>query len=217
MHSLFRRKPFFRFSVIVNYLIWRVTFSCADLLNEEMRDRNLKFMKVLSGIETLEARWKECVEVVSSNLPIAASSLYVQKYFNKESKKAALEIVNAIREEFLNILHGVSWMDDKTRAAALEKAKKMEALIGYPDELLNNSKLRKYFGNITIDQDKYFESMIRINKFNTAKMFEKLREPVNKTDWENHAEVAIINAFYNPLENNIREGLQNVEREMLCL
>lgn len=196
-----------RFSDIVNYLIWRVIFSRSDQLNKKMRDRNLEFKKVLTGIETDEARWKKCVEVVFNNFPIATSAMYVQKYFNKESKNVASDIVMSIKEEFEEIIKAVPWMDGKTRETALEKAKKMVTHIGYPDELLDDSKLIEYYGSLNIDQEKYFESITNISKFTIAKTYQKLREPVNKNDWENHAGVAIINAFYNPLENNIRKQI----------
>lgn len=192
-------------SIIVNYLIWRVTLSLATLLNKEMRLREFKFKKVLTGIKTLEERWRECVKVVLKSFPISTSALYVKKYFKKESKEIASSMVDSIKDEFLDILKEVTWMDERTKAAALNKATKIRAYVGYPDELLDDSKLIEYYGNMEIDEKKYFEAMIQIEKFHRTKSISKLREFVNKTDWEHHAAVAVVNAFYNPLENTIRE------------
>lgn len=194
------------FRVIVNYIMWRTASSAAILLNKQIRDRSLEFSKVLSGKTSFEVRWRECVDMVLGNLPIATSALYVKHFFKKESRDMALEMVNAIREEFQGILKSVSWMDDSTRDASLEKAKKMTAHIGYPDELMDDKKLIEYYDNLTIDENQYFESMLNINKFDSEKALSKLRQVVNKSDWETHAYVAMINAFYNAAENSIRKS-----------
>lgn len=60
-------------------------------------------------------------------------ALYVRKYFDEESKKAAVDLVNNVREEFINILHDVDWMDDETRNEAIEKAKGIICHIAYPE------------------------------------------------------------------------------------
>lgn len=48
-------------------------------------------------------------------MSLAVGSLYVKKYFNEDSKKSALEMVNGIRDEMYKILTSVEWMDEKTR------------------------------------------------------------------------------------------------------
>lgn len=132
-------------------------------------------------------------------------SLYVRKHFNQESKAKALEMVNEIRSVFNDILDEVHWMDDKTKKEAKEKLHSMATHIGYPDEMLDNEKLAKYFEKLEINPDKYFESFLGMNIFGTDYSFNKLRLPVNKTDWIRHARPAVVNAFYSSLENSIRE------------
>lgn len=96
-------------------------------------------------------------------------------------------------------------MDESTREASLEKAKKMTAHIGYPDELMDDSKLIEYYENLTVDESKFFDSMVRISKFESDKTLKTLRKLVNKNDWEAHANVAIVNAYYSSAENSIRK------------
>jgi neprilysin len=193
------------FRVIVNYLMWRTAASTADLLNKQIRNRRLEFSKVLSGRKSFELRWQECIDVVLDNLPIATSALYVKNFFKKESRNVAKQMVESIQEEFQKILENVTWMDDSTRAAAMKKAKAMIAHIGYPDELMNDTKLVEFYDDLTLDDSKYFESVLNVSRFDNMKTMKNLRKAVNKTDWESHANVAVINAFYNPLENSIRK------------
>ncbi|XP_070505219.1 neprilysin-2-like [Chironomus tepperi] len=188
---------------IANYVMWRMTVSSTSLLTEDLRRRRLQFSTALSGKQEQAPRWKECISVASGSLGAATGAMYVRKYFKHDSKAAALEMVESIREEFIKILESVSWMDEKTRSAALAKARNMTHHIGYPDELMDDEKLIDYYKTVSVDQDKYFESILNINKFGTYRSFKKLREPVNKTDWISHSGAAIVNAYYSPNKNSI--------------
>ena len=41
--------------------------------------------------------------------------MYVRKYFKDEAKRNALDMVEDIRAEFMDILRNLEWMDDSTR------------------------------------------------------------------------------------------------------
>lgn len=142
------------------------------------------------------------------SLPISVGALYVRKYFNEESKKAAVDLVTNIQKEFVNILRGVSWMDDGTRAAAIEKAKSMTSHIAYPDELIDNNKLEEYYQGLELEPDSLLQNVLRVRTFKDVHLIKKLRQPVNKTDWEAHTMPATVNAAYSPLENSIRESFK---------
>ncbi|KAG4071253.1 hypothetical protein HA402_003957 [Bradysia odoriphaga] len=189
---------------IANYLIWRVTVYSTYFMNSELRKRNLAYFTAISGKTEDEARWKECVDLANSGLGISIGALYVKKHFEESSKAAALEIVDNIRDEFEKILQTVDWMDDVTRQAALEKLEKMATYIGYPDEIKNVTLLEEYYDGLEIDPEHYLESYLKLNVFATKKSFEKLRKPVNKTEWERHAQPAQANAFYSSIENSIQ-------------
>lgn len=139
------------------------------------------------------------------SLPISVGALYVRKYFNEESKNAAVELVNTIREEYIKILQSVSWMDEGTRAAAIEKAQSMTSHIAYPDELTDNNKLEEYYDGLELAPNTLLKNVLRIRTFKDNLIIQKLRKPVNKTDWETHTMPTTVNAAYSPLENSIRK------------
>lgn len=112
-----------------------------------------------------------------------------------------------IQSSFIDLLHKVSWMDEKTKQAAIEKAKALVAHIGYPKELTNNTKLEEYYKSLEMNENEYLMNALRLNKFKTDKMLRELYEPVDKNDWVVHATPAMTNAFYSALENSIRECL----------
>lgn len=138
-------------------------------------------------------------------MAIAIGSLYVKTYFDNKAKSEALEMVNNIKDVYRNILTEVEWMDEITKKEAQRKLNLMATHIGYPDEMLDNNKLAEYYKNLDINPDKYFESFLAMNVFGTDKSFNKLRLPVNKTDWIRHARPAVVNAFYSSIENSIRK------------
>lgn len=193
--------------VIANFLMWRLALTTSGLLSDQIRARRLEYTSVLTGVKKYRPRWKECVSATSSSLSKATSALYVDKYFNEKSKQDALELVEMIKEEFRGNLKTIDWMDEKTRKAALEKALKMTNFIGYPDELKDQKLLTKYYNGLKINRNEYLKSYLRINLFATKKDMVKFREPVNKTSWEDHSDVALVNAFYSPSENSIRKLL----------
>lgn len=189
---------------VANYMMWRITVFSSFFLTEELRKRQLVYSTAVSGKQEQEPRWKECIDITSGSLSISVGALYVRKYFKDDSKRTALEMVNGIRKEYEKILREVDWMDDETRAAAMEKLHSMSTHIGYPDEIMNNRKIEEYYDKLVIDQDNYLQSVLNMNVFGTDYAFNKLRKPVNKTDWVTHARPAVVNAFYSSIENSIR-------------
>ena len=185
-------------------MMWRLINYSTLFLNEKLRQRQLQFSTAISGKLELEPRWKECVDVTSGRLEIAVGALYVRKYFKQDSKAAALDMVNRIKVEFGNILKTVSWMDDTTRESALVKLEKMSAHIGYPEELMDDKHIIDFYKSLAVDENKYLESILKLNIFGNNRVYNKLRETVNKTDWKDHAQPAIVNAFYAAIENSIQ-------------
>lgn len=112
--------------------------------------------------------------------------------------------MNTIREEFIHILRDVSWMDEVTRAAAIEKAQSMTSHIAYPDELTDNNKLEEYYSNLELGSNTLLQNVLQLRKFQDNNVIQKLRKPVNKTDWLTHTMPATVNAAYSPLENSIQ-------------
>lgn len=115
-------------------------------------------------------------------------------------------MVNNIRAEFMDVLDKIDWMDGETKTFAKEKAKAITNHIGYPNELADISKLEEYYKELEIEPDNLMLDKLRLTVFATNRYFGKLREPVNKTDWETHSRPALVNAFYSGLENSIRKS-----------
>jgi len=191
-------------SVQANYLIWRAVAASIPYLTEAADRIGLQLTKALTGQAEKPPRWKICVGAATGSLGAAVGSLYVSKYFKEKSKVTAEEMVTEIRKEFMKMLGEVEWMDESTKERAKVKANAMVEHIGYPSELQDMKKLEGLYKGLELSADDYFGNGLNISTFGTDYSFSKLREKVNKTDWEHHANPAVVNAFYSPLENSIQ-------------
>lgn len=108
-----------------------------------------------------------------------------------------------IRSEFRENLKTVTWMDNITREAAIQKVDRITSHIGYADELLDDRKLDELYGHLDIHPDKFYESILSINGYFSEKQFKSLREPVNKTSWHLYESPTTVNAFYDSNRNGI--------------
>ncbi|KRT83251.1 Peptidase [Oryctes borbonicus] len=188
-----------------NYLLWRAVSFSISYLPDQLRTRQLQFNTVLTGETELLPRWKDCVTHCSSSLTIAADALYVRRYFKEDARKSAQELVHNIRTEFRETLKEVDWMDEDTRQHALNKVDRMVEYIGYPNELLDDSKLEEYYQDLEVSENSYLKSSLNVSLLSNKLSFKKLHMPVNKTDWSTHSEASAVNAFYSPNENSIRK------------
>jgi len=188
---------------IANYFMWRITLSSASFLNQELQNRQLTYYKMLYGIQAQAPRWKQCVDITNSRIPIAGGTMYVRNHFKENTKRSAIEIVNGVRNAFENIILEVPWMDERTRQAALHKLRRMTAHIGYPNEVMDNKEIENYYEKLEIDPNNYLLSVVNINLFETDYALDELRKPVNKTDWVKHSRLTSSNPSYRADENSI--------------
>ncbi|XP_055296410.1 neprilysin-2-like isoform X2 [Sitodiplosis mosellana] len=195
---------------IANYFAWRSFIVSSNFLNDLVRIRKIQYLSAMTGNgdgqpgQSGTSQWKECISYTTSTLSPAVGALYVRKYFNDKTKGHAEEIVENIRSSFIEMLHKVTWMDEKTKNAAIDKATKLTAHIAYPKELTNNTKLEEYYSSLEMKDDEYLMNALRLNKFKAEYALRELYDPVNKNDWLAHATPAMTNAFYSALENSIQ-------------
>lgn len=143
--------------------------------------------------------------------------MYVRKYFREDSKAAVSEIMNGIHKELVLTFKEADWMSETTRQKALQKLDAMHSLIGYPDELMDDSKIEKFYEKLEVNENDYLSFILSLESFNDKISLAKLYVPVNKTDWQSRQPAFTVNAFYSNQENSIRKyhELKLVFRVML--
>lgn len=134
---------------LANYMLWRIVLQSMGISSKRWRNLLLDYSKAITGQAREEPRWEQCISSVSGSLPYALSSLYVQNHFNGQSKVSAEQMVKYIHKEFMEILNNIEWMDAKTKQRAKDKAMSIQTFIGYPDELMNVTKINEFYKEVS--------------------------------------------------------------------
>ena len=103
-------------------------------------------------------------------------------------------LIANLKDVFRDRLRAVEWMTEATRAKALGKFDRFTQKIGYPD------KFRDYSG-VEILPDDYLGNVERAAAFESRRELARVGKPVDKTEW--HMTPQTVNAYFNPLQNEI--------------
>ena len=177
------------------YMKWHVVHAQAALLPKPFVEENFAFYgKTLTGAQEQTPRWKRCVQATDGDLGEALGKAYVDRTFGAEGKARTVEMVKAIEAAMGTDIDAIDWMSPETKKAAVAKLSAVANKIGYPDRWRDYTALRVVRG------DAYGNSQ-RANTFEYRRQMGKIGKPVDKTEWL--MTPPTVNAYYNPLENNI--------------
>ncbi|XP_071388086.1 endothelin-converting enzyme 1 isoform X2 [Centroberyx affinis] len=113
----------------------------------------------------------------------------------------AEDMVSEIKWAFEDSLKYVSWMDSETKAAAKEKADAIYNMVGYPQFIMNGSKLDKVFNDFEVVSDLYFQNVMQYYNFSARVTADQLRKTPNRNQWS--MTPPTVNAYYNPTKNEM--------------
>ena len=105
------------------------------------------------------------------------------KNFNHESKLVALEMIETLREAFIEILDELEWMDEETRAVARDKALAMNERIGYPELLTDADLLAQEYELLDVSETEFLRNVLNVKRYESQYNLQKLRQPVAKDKW----------------------------------
>jgi predicted metalloendopeptidase len=78
--------------------------------------------EISSGISTEKPRWRLCVGYTSNTFSNSLGRYYTLKNFGSENERKKAEVfLTTIHKAWLDRLPNIDWLDDQTRAKALEK------------------------------------------------------------------------------------------------
>jgi putative endopeptidase len=177
------------------YIRWHTVHGNSHVLPKALDEETFAFYgKTLTGAEQQRPRWKRCVDAVDSDLGEALGKIYVDRTFGAEGKQRTLQMVQAIEASLADDIKQITWMSDETKRQAETKLRAVANKIGYPDRWRDYSSLRIVRGDALGNSQ-------RSNTFEYRRQLAKIGKPVDKTEWG--MTPPTVNAYYNPLENNI--------------
>lgn len=84
-------------------------------------------------------------------------------------------------------------MDDETRNGALQKARLMDSIIGFPDKLYNDITMDSFSLNLDINSNSHFQNILNTQHFNFDQHLSTLHNFTDNSFEHSHTEV---NAYY---------------------
>jgi len=179
------------------FLRFRLVDSLSYSLSTPFEDEHFNFYgRILDGVSTPEPRWKRVLATVDAGLSDEVGKRYVENYFHADAREQARTISHTIRSELRKRILNLTWMENDTRKAAVEKLDAMDEKIGYPDVWMDYSVL-----NLT---NSYTRNILETNHYSLIHGplgLEKIGKPVDKTTWMMSPQT--VNAYYSPGRNEI--------------
>tara|TARA_R110000868_G_scaffold5138_5_gene31782 strand:+ start:6903 stop:8978 length:2076 start_codon:yes stop_codon:yes gene_type:complete len=178
-----------------DYLALHYMHSNNTELDEAFYELDFNFWgRTLSGTEEPRARDRRGIQYVNGPLGQAIGRIYVERHFPAESKEQMEELVGYLRRALGDRIETLEWMDDETRAEALDKLAKFTPKIAYPDQWPD-------YSSIEIRPDDLFGNSQRISAWYRADSRARLRGPIR--DWEWGMSPQTVNAYYSSTANEI--------------
>lgn len=177
------------------YLRWHLIHAEAPLLSKAFVDENFHYYgQILTGAPQLEPRWKRCVEATDGDLGFALGQKYAERMFPPEAKTRVLAMVQQIEKMLGQDVQSLDWMTPATKQQALAKLRLVTNKIGYPDHWRDYSSVKIVRGDAVGNDE-------RATEFEIHRQLNKIGKPVDRSEWG--MTPPTVNAYYNPLENNI--------------
>lgn len=175
---------------------WSTLNNAAGMLTTEIDQANFDFYETtLKGTKKQKPANERALATVNGSVGEALGKLYVDEMFPPEAKQKAEKMIANIIAAYKDRINALDWMSDSTKVKAIEKLNKFTVKIGYPDKWKDYSAMDVKQGS------SYYENMVAVYTWNMKDNYEKIDEPVDRTEWGMNPQT--VNAYYNPFNNEI--------------
>lgn len=177
------------------YMQFHLLNSYAPYLSAEWENAHFDFFsRKVNGIAKQKSVRDRALDAVNTWQGEQLGRLYSAQYFPETSKEQIAKMVEYLLAAYRERLASLAWMDDATRAQALEKLDNFTVEIGYPDRWHDTD-------GIVITPDDLIANVRNITQWRHDDGIRKLSEPPRRWEWEMSPQD--INAYYRPELNEI--------------
>ena len=173
-----------------------------------LSDIYIHFQKLIDGREDREQTWRDCVDVLTENLPFAVGSVYIEKYFKASTKASVMEMFNNIKDEFNVLIIQADWIDESTREILLNKLKSIATLIAFPDDGFNERAINEFYDGIKLDKSQYLRTLFQLRVIDADNKFRQTYTSTaleTSNDWRKYLPPTSVTAYYSASDNTIRK------------
>ena len=180
------------------YLNWELLRRSTPYLTPAFLEPSKAFSEAMYGKIEFPPRNRMVSGTVPGKLGHPVGQVYVAKYFTPETKRDAEDLVQRLRAEFRERIEKNTWLEPKTRAAALQKFDAAKITVGYPQNWID-------YSGVDIRRDDYLGNAMRSNAFRARRDLAKLGKPVVPDGFTDptFSLPTVVNAAYSPGRNGI--------------
>lgn len=185
------------FNTIKAYLEFYIINANAPYLTSDYLNTLVNYSYDRFGVKPNATDKELAYQLTSSKFGNLLGKLYVQKYFNENTKQQVTKMIKEILGYYKKEIR-YSWLSSKTKKSAYKKIDNLKIKVGYPNkwESYKNIIVKPYNegGNI-------IEAIESFNRDTLYDNMERLNKSTDKTEWVMTPQT--VNAYYNPGNNEV--------------
>ena len=184
------------FSLFKNWLYVKTLIYASRYLSEDLYELSSIYQKAMTGIAASPSLEKRAYLLTSQCYSQPIGIYYGRKYFGEEAKKDVVNLVKKIIETYKLRMKKNTFLEETTKAKAIEKLSTIEIKMGYPDFI------PEIYNKITIDDKaSLYETLMNNQKIVEKDNRDKLFKEVDRKEWLMPGHM--VNACYDPTKNDI--------------
>lgn len=128
----------------------------------------LKFIyRMDAHLEDKKFQTEHCNTMIQFVLPHLLDEIYMDEYFDNETRREISDIVKEVRKSLHQILEQAEWLDEETREQALLKEAAIKPHIGRLENKNITNRLIKQINEFNYVEDNYERNLVNLFKFRT--------------------------------------------------
>ncbi|KAF5914457.1 hypothetical protein HPG69_016408, partial [Diceros bicornis minor] len=128
-------------------------------------------------------RWMKCVKETGDYFQPTLAALFVREAFSPSTQSAAMELFTAIKDELINRLRRLPWMDEKTQKEAQDKVIQLQVKMGAPEQALEPALAGQEYNDIQIGPS-YLQSTLSCVRSLRARVIQSFLQPSPHHRWQ---------------------------------
>ena len=141
--------------VVQNYLVLLAMLPYAPRMGSRFKSAYTKFVTVYTGNRGSPEPWLDCLGDTSDKLGFPLGKMYIDRYSPDGHKEKALIIAKSVKHAYHGLIADATWMDEHTRAKALEKLDAIDIDLAYPKWIKNSTYILNKFLDFEIIYNDY--------------------------------------------------------------